>query len=89
MNETDSIYGQQSGDIGKEEWEILGKAHAIITSQSEYKSPFIQCINAFHEALTSRKEIETLKMRIQVLDKVNKANSSKGIEEEDQNRSAI
>ena len=89
LNEKDSIYGPKSDEIDEEEWEVLGRAHKIIASQSEYKSTLIQCINAFYEAISSRQEIETLKMRIQVLDKVSKANSSKGIEEEDKNRSAI
>jgi len=90
MKDESQEYGPTKfGDMNKDEWEILGKAYKIITSQSEYKSPLIQCINAFHEALAGRQEIETLKMRIQVLQKVNKANNSKGIEEEDQNRSAI
>ena len=84
-------YGNKFGDMSAEEWEILGKAYRILTSGTEYKSTLLQNINALYDLLSYRHENETLKMRIQLLDKVNKSNKSnisKGIEEEDQNRSA-
>ncbi len=90
MKETSGEYGPNKfGEMNEEEWEILGKAYKIITSQSAYKSPLVQCINAFYEALSGRQEIENLKMRIQVLEKVKNTTGSKGLEEEDSTRSAI
>ena len=81
--------GPKFGEMSSDEWDILGKAYRVITSQSNYKQILIQNINAFHDALISEQENKTLKARIQILNKVNKGNSSEGIEEEDGNRSAI
>lgn len=90
MNKEDGHdYGNKFGDMSAEDWEILGKAYKIINSKTRYRSALLKNINALYDTLSYIEEIDNLKMRIQVLEKVNKSNSSKGIGEEDQNRSAI
>jgi len=88
------LHGGWEPQTKGKDWELLGKAHKIITSDTVYRSALISNINAFYHAMQTerqlksqgdeirslKKECEDLKRRLHELEKMFKGCADPGME---------
>lgn len=55
--------------VGSKEWELIGKAHEIMSSETVYRSALINNINAFHKALIDDRDKKEIEKRVEALEK--------------------
>lgn len=72
LNEPAPVYAPR-GRANPKEWEIIGKAHEILNSQTLYAAALATNINAFHAAISAENEMKSIqKTHKDLIDKIDK-----------------
>ena len=62
------LNGSMESHTDPQDWSILGKAHAVLTSGSPYSQALAANINTFHHALTTEKKVQEQNNKIDKLE---------------------